>query len=388
MKVQSNFSRFNLFWIGSLAAVLALCTANSFADPHPHYLITNNDSSQGNSATFYRIVADRFLKEKVVVKTGGVGVDGIGAVATKRVSILDDRDEQCAFVSDAASADVAGISIRTLKSVGTFKADPTDSAPFGIPVGHNERFLYAGFTGSGTLATYRILRGCKLQFIQDVPAFGLLGGSMLDFSVHKNILVMSFQDGSIGSFNLSGGVPVANGDLQFSTGHTQNGSFPAGVDISADGHFALFGGTNVPPIVEVSDISSGKLEPTVVYSNLGNGGGSEAIWLSPDESLLYLSNFSSNSVTATFFNKNSGEVSFGCISPTLRGSAFEAGLATAAQFGTGITLFVAEPEINVGIVRVRAEDGNCSLTETPQSPVSDQNTVTLESIGVFPPRRF
>jgi hypothetical protein len=238
------------------------------------------------------------------------------------------------------------------------------------------------------LATYEILPGCTLKFIQDVAAAGLNGGQVLDMWVHEHILVASFQDGSIESFNVAGGVPVPNGDLQYSTGHMLYNSAPSGVDITADGHYAVFGGTNVPPLVEVSDISTGKLEPTVVYSNLGSGGGSEAIWLSPDENLLYLSNFSSSQVTATFFDRTAGAVSFGCISAALKGGNFEAGLATAIPSGAGITLFVGEPDVNIASVRVTGGSGSCSLTEAPSSPKADGNTITIESIGVFPPRPF
>jgi len=379
------------------AAVIAfmLSLASSYAAPAAHYLITNNDVSP-NSATFYQILGNGELKQTAVVETRGTGVFGIGDVATKRVSILDNRLGQCAFISDAGTVDVAGISIPALRATGTFKAQSTDSAPFGMPIGNNGIFLYAGLTGSNTLATYRILRDCKLEFIQDVSASGLFGGILgriLDFSVHKNILVASFADGSIESFNISAGVPVSNGDEQFWTGNLQNGNLPAGVDITSDGHFAIFGGTNVPPVVEVSDISSGKLEPTVVNSNLGNGGSPAAIWLSPDESLLYLSNFSPSTVTAAFFDKTTGAVTFGCISPTLRGPFnFAAGLATAARRETSSTiLFVAEPEVDIGIVRVHATSENCSLSETPRSPVRDSQESsqgTLESIGVFPPRSF
>jgi 6-phosphogluconolactonase (cycloisomerase 2 family) len=370
------------------AATLALFAATSYAAAAPHYLITNNDNSRGNSATVYTILGDFLLKQKTVINTGGTGVDGLGAVATKRVSILNSPTQACAFLSDAGTADVAGISIPSLAATGTFKAASTDSAPFGMPVVNNGPYVYAGFTGSNTLATYQILPGCTLKFVQDIPASGVNGGSILDMWVHQNILVASFQDGSIESFNVAAGVPVSNGDLQYSTGYAQNNSFVAGVDITADGHYAIFGGTGSPPLVEVSDISSGTLRPTVVYANLGNGSGSEAIWLSPDESLLYLSNFSSNQVTATHFDKTTGTVSFGCSSPTLKGNTFEAGLATATTSGTGTTLFVAEPEINIASVHVTENSGSCSLNEDSRSPASDTSTITIESIGVYPPRPF
>src|SRR5262245_19745933 len=102
MKVRMNLS-------SVVAAVIALMlsAASSSAEPPVHYLITNNDVSP-NSATFYRILGDRVLKQTAVVKTGGTGVFGIGNVATKRVSILDSRLGQCAFISDAGTVDVAG----------------------------------------------------------------------------------------------------------------------------------------------------------------------------------------------------------------------------------------------------------------------------------------
>ena len=369
------------------ASIIGLSAMASHA-ANDHYLITNNDNSRGNSANVYAITGNTVLMQTAVIDTGGTGVDGIGAVATKRLSILSSSTQACAFLADAGSADVAGISITTLTATGTFKAESTDSAPSGMTVVHNGKYVYAGFTGSNTLATYEIHPGCTLKFIQDIAAAGLNGGSMLDMWVHKDILVASFQDGSIESFNVGDGVPVSNGDLQYSTGHTLDNNTPGGVDITADGHYAIFGGTNVPPLVEVSDISSGKLTPTVVYSNLGSGGGSEAVWLSPDESLLYLSNFSSSSVTATFFDKTTGAVSFACISAALKGVNFEAGMATATTTGAGFTLFVAEPDVNIASVRVTGGAGSCSLTETPRSPVSDGNTITVDSIGVFPPRPF
>lgn len=370
------------------AAIVGLSAMASHAANSSQYLITNNDHSRSNSATVYSIRDNTFLSQVAVILTGGTGNDGIGSVATKRISILNSATQACAFLADADSADVAGISLTTLTATGTFKAESTDSASFGMPVVHNGKYVYAGFTGSNTLATYEIQPGCTLKFIQDIPAAGLNSGSILDMWVHHDILVASFQGGSIESFNVAGGVPVPNGDLQYSTGYTLDNSSPSGVDITADGHYAIFGGTNVPPLVEVSDISSGKLEPTVVYSSLGSGGGSEAIWLSPDESLLYFSNFSSSQVSAAFFDKTTGAVSFGCISPTLKGYNFEAGMATATTTGSGFTLFVAEPNLDIASVRVTGGSGSCSLTEAPRSPVDDGNTITLDSVGVFPPRPF
>jgi 6-phosphogluconolactonase (cycloisomerase 2 family) len=377
-----------------LLSVVMLFAVCSYAAPALHYLITNNDSSQGNSATFYHIMPNGAIREKTVVSTGGTGIDGIGAVATKRVSVLKSASQNCVFISDAGTNDVAGISIATLTATGTFPASNTDSASAtGMGVVNNGKFVYASFSSSKTLAAYRIVSGCKLTFLGSISAVGLGGSQIDDMWAHGNILVVSFFDGSIESFDISGGTPASNGDLQNSTAQTQNLGGAGAVDITADGHFAIFGGGGSPSFVQVSDISSGKLEPTVVYQNVGPGNGSAGIWLSPDESLLYIANFSNgtstttNQITAALFDKNTGTVSTGCTAP-LRVNGFEAGLATATTTGLGGTLYVAEPEINIGIVHVAASNGSCTLQEASKSPASDPHTITLESIGVFPPRPF
>jgi hypothetical protein len=44
--------------------------------------------------------------------------------------------------------------------------------------------------------------------------------------------------------------------------------------------------------------------------------------------------------------------------------------------------------INIASVHVTENSGSCSLNEDPRSPASDTNTITIESIGVYPPRPF
>jgi hypothetical protein len=373
--------------------IVVLCAIESFAAPRPHYLITNNDASfstslSGNSATFYTIMNNGTLKEVAVVNTGGTGIDGIGSTATRRVSVLSNATQNCAFISDAGSNDVAGISIGTLTATGTFPASSTDSASSGLGIANNGSYLYANFTGSKTIATYQISSGCTLTFIGDTAAGGLQSfGSIIDMAAHGNVLVATFTDGSIESFNISGGTPVANGDLQPSTSHTQNGSGPNDLDITADGHFAIFGDGGSQGAVEVSDLSSGKLQPTIVYPNVGPADAYSAVWLSPDETLLYISNFSDRVITAAHFDKAAGVVSVGCSAP-LRGNNFEAGLVTAENSGTGGTLYVAEPEVQIAIVNVSSSGGACAMQETSKSPANDFHSQTLESIGTFPPRPF
>ena len=76
-------------------------------------------------------------------------------------------------------------------------------------------------------------------------------------AVHANLLVVTYVDGSIESFETSNGEPVPSGDKQNSTGFVEEGDEPGGVDITSDGHYAIFGDVSVTTTVEVSDISSG-----------------------------------------------------------------------------------------------------------------------------------
>jgi hypothetical protein len=370
-----------------MLSAFILPPAAEAAGKRPHYLITNNDDAQANSATFFQILSSGSLEQVAVVSTGGTGVNGVGNVGTKRLSILDTSAQHCAFIADAGSVDVAGISIDTLAATGTFKASSTDSAPYGSAVVNNGKYLYASFTGSNTIGTYQIASGCTLVFLGDVSAVGLNGASMVDMQVHENILVTSFDDGSIESFDVSKGVPASNGDEQFSAGYTTYGSIPSGVDISRNGRYALFGGTVTPPLIEVADISSGKLTPTVVYSDLGSGGQSEAIWLSPDEDLLYFSNFSSDGLSAAFFKKTTGALTFGCLD-NLGQTGWEAGIATDHESGTGSVIYVANAVNLISFANVTVKDGSCSLVQNAKSPISDGQVPGLDSIASYPPRPF
>lgn len=377
------------YFFVAIATCAAICP-NGFSATEaalPHYLITNNDFSQGNSATFFAISGGT-LTQTAVVNTGGKGNDGIGSVATKRISVLRSHSQSCAFVADASTNDVAGITIPGLTVSGTFKGSGGDTGTAaGIGVVNNGSYLYASFTGSDTLGTFQILANCQLSFIGDTTAMGISGFPVLDMAAYRNILVVSYQDGSIESFNISSGLAISNGDLQYSTGHSQNNTV-AGVDIDASGHFAAFGGSANPAVIETSDISSGKLTPTAVFSNLGPNTGSEAIHFSPDNSRLYFSGFNSGVLSAAHFDQATGSVTKECTSATLKGGNDQAGLATSLPTGSGGVLYVAEPETSIGIVRIVTNGSECQLIESSQSPVHDGNTITLESIGVYPPRSF
>jgi 6-phosphogluconolactonase (cycloisomerase 2 family) len=312
----------------------------------------------------------------------------------KRIVVFRSGKTGCAYASNAQSGDIVGIPIQTLKATLPARGSKKDGGSSnGIGLAMNSQNLYASFTDSNTIGTFQVRPGCKLTFIGDTAVGGLQGGVIDGMATHGDIMVVTYGDGSIESFNISAGTPVSNGDEQNSTGSRGGNTYPNGIDITQDGHYAIFGDTSTSTVVEVSDISSGKLTPTVVY-RLGSGISSSNIMLSPDETLLYISNTQGDRITAAFFDKSTGVLTKGCSSGTLKGYvtdwSYLGSLGLDATTGTGGVVYVAEygAPSSIGMINVKSSGGKCTLKESSQSPVADPNSQGLLSIGVFPPRLF
>ncbi len=385
-----------LFRSGVMLAGLSLLGGLAAAANPPHYLITNDDPSANffpNSLTFYTIEANGQLTLTQQVMIGVTGAQG-GYFPANRIVTLNASGNQCVFASDAASGEIDGVDVNTLTLLGHAQGSSTDTGlSNGVGLALNAQYLYASFTDSNTIGTFQIEPGCGLSFIGDVTVGGLQGGVIDGMAVHGNTLVATYGDGSIESFSLASVMPVSNGDQQISTGSFDGSSYPSGVDITQDGRFALFGDTSTSTMVEVSDISSGKLSPTVAYKS-GASIGSSNIMLSPDETILYISNTQGDGITAAFFNRQNGTLTKGCVSNLLRGYSsvwsYLAGLALASPKGNGQGVYIAEfgTPSAIAEVRVQASNGQCSMSEAPSSPIEDPNSNWLLSIATFPPRSF
>ena len=224
-------------------------------------------------------------------------------------------------------------------------------------------------------------------------------------AAHDKILVVAFGDGSIQSFRIMGATLKSNHDQQNSTGFVthNNGLGPGSVQITSDGHFAVFGDVVSNrngdfTEIEVSDISSGKLAPTVDYGggnhsngDLGQGLGSNSAVLSSDETHLYVSNPFSGQVTVLGFDAATGVVSPGCISAPLNGFGTRF-TATAQIAAAGVengkdVVWLAEDgsglTSGVGIVQIAFDGASCTATESSASPASDPNSVDLKSLSAF-----
>ncbi len=379
--------------IACTSLLIALISTGGFAATHPRYLITNDDVFGPNTVTIYSVEASpdgpKFVGKKVI-PTGGQGLDG-GYFAGVGVLLASDGVQQCVFAADSASSDVAGIVLSTQKVTGDFPGSSLDNGGLnGVTLAANDRFVYASYSGTYTIATYKIQPGCKLQFIKDVDAIGKDLGMAGPMAANGNVLVVTYGDGSIESFDISNGVPVPNGDEQFSSG-SKTGNNPSGVVLTQDGYYAIFGDISGTTTVEVSDISSGKLAATVVYT-VGGGVDANNVLLSPDESMLFVDNNKSGTVTAAFFDKTIGVVSAGCTSPVLKGFGvgwfYGAGLATASNTGNGGYVYVAEDGLlsAIGVLQLQVNGDSCELTETSHSHAPDSQSQGLRSLAVYPSR--
>jgi 6-phosphogluconolactonase (cycloisomerase 2 family) len=385
-------------WRG-IAIVLAVCLIAGMARAanSAHYIVTNDDNTGNyiqNSVTFYRVEADGSLTLEKKVSIGVTGIAG-GYFPANRVAVLDAENNECVFASDAATGIVAGID-DTLKLRTSVKASPGDTGlSNGVGLAVNGQYLYASFTDDSKIGTFQIGPDCGLNFLGDTTVGGLQGGVIDAMAVHGAMLIATYGDGSIESFNLSSGMPVSNGDKQNSTAYTasQGATYPSAIDITQDGHYVIFGDTSTAVSVEVSDLSSGQLAATKVYQT-PMGINSSNLMLSPDETLLYAVNTQGDRLTAAFFDKNTGMVSSGCSSDLIKGYSknwsYLAGLALATNTGNGGEVYVAEfgAPSSIAMIQVTSAGGQCTLQEAPNSPAADPNSPGLLSIASFPPRSF
>ena len=378
-------------------------------------VVTNDDSSSANTTTLYRIKDNQLvpsLKLKTTIATGGVG-DGDGFLEGQQQAFVRSGGASCLFISDAGSPDIAAINTSTGLLVGNFRGSMNDDAnPGGISLlpSPDRKFLYAAYRprafGQGSpIAVFQIGAGCGLSFVSDVRTFGSQGGGLEGMAARGNILVVGFGDGSIQSFRIRGSSLKSNHDQQNSTGFvTHNtGLGPGSVQITNDGHFAVFGDlvSNRQgdfTEIEVSDISSGKLTPTVDYGggnhsngDLGAGISSNSAVLSSDENHIYVSNVLSGQVTVLGFDPATGAVSPGCISTPLKGfgGGFDAtGQIAAAGVENGKDVaWVAEDgnggPSGIGILDIAFDGATCTVNESPASPAGDPNSGNLRSLTAF-----
>ena len=371
--------------------ILAMSSSAQGATP---YIITNDDASfPSTGVSFFAVGPNGGLTFRKLVATVGFGIGG-GLFGASRIRVLNNPNQACVFASEAGTANVIGIDINTLAVGGSASGSATDDGSGnGIGLAVNDQYLYAGFAESNTIGTFHLLSGCGLTFINDTSVAGVQGGFINGMALHGNMLIATYTDGTIESFDISGGTPQSNGDKQLSSGtvRTRGATFPNSIDITSDGHFAIFGDTSTSLVVEVSDLSSGKLGKPKVYTSTASISSSNVV-LSPDETILYVVNTQGDSVSALFFDRTTGKLTPGCTSDPIRGHSTDwsylASAALASTTGDGGGVYVAEFPSGIARIKLNVKGKTCTLREAVQSPFTDKNAAGLLSIGAFPPRSF
>jgi 6-phosphogluconolactonase (cycloisomerase 2 family) len=378
---------------GLTAAILVFlsflfASSTAQAQSGTEYIVTNDDLAPELLSTLTVFSVNKHGKITEEGKIGiGLGILG-GYFAAPRILSTNIGGTNCVFASAAYFGEITGVDMDTEEAVGNFTGSATDSGSAnGIGLAMNQTYLYAGYSASSTIGTFAVGSDCTLSFIGDVAAAGVNGGTPDGLALHGNLLIVTYEDGSMESFNVASGLPLSNDDLKLSTGYATD-NLPDSVQITADGHYAIFGDDSTTTTVEVSDISSGSLAPTVVY-NLGTAFNSNNVLLSPDQTLLYVTNNTSGQLTAAFFDAATGVVSPGCASKTLKDFdntwIYASGLGIASNTGTGQKVYVAEygGPSSIGVVDVTSSAGQCTLKEDAHSPITVEGASALMSLTVY-----
>ncbi len=376
------------------SVMVGLVAVSGRAWAAPPYIIANDDASfPSTGVSFFAVDPHGGLTRKGQVATVGTGIGG-GFFGMNRISVLNGANQACVYASEAGSGDVVGIDINTLTVGGSAAGSGTDAGTGnGIGLAMNNQYLYASFTDSNTIGAFKVQSGCSLTFINSTAVGGLAGGAINGMAVHGNMLIATYSDGTIESFDISGGTPQSHGDKQISSGtsRARGATYPNSIDITSDGRYAIFGDTATSLVVEVSDISSGKLTKTRVYRSAASISSSNVL-LSPDETVLYVINTQGDTVSALFFNRKTGALSAGCSSGPIRGYSTDwsylAGVVLATLTGNGGGVYVAEFPSGIARLHLKTTGKTCSMREAVQSPFVDRNAAGLLSIGAFPPRSF
>ena len=134
----------------------------------------------------------------------------------------------------------------------------------------NGNYLYASYSDSSTIGTFAVQQGCSLTFLSDISVKGTRTGIINGMALHGNMLVASYTDGTIESFDISGGTPrLQRRQTIFFCHRDGAGRHLRELHRRYWRRPLLRFSAIHPPIlsVEVSDISSGKLTKTTVFKS-------------------------------------------------------------------------------------------------------------------------
>ncbi len=381
-----------LFPLTALMAAIAALSPVAVLAQTGHYVITNNDPpSEANSATIFKL-ENKSLEIAKTVQTGGNGGGG-GDFALDRIILSGSGANQCLFVGDAGTSDIAAFTVPALAKTGNYTDPEGNSDGFGYSMGLAARgkLLFAAYGVSANIGVFEIETGCKLSLLgtYDVAADQSVAG--MRATPDGKTLVVGYGYGAnlVDSFSISSkGVLTENGPYTALNG-------PAGVDITSDSKYVVFGdATGGSTQIEIYPINSnGTLGAETSFGgdgSLGAGQDSSDVWISPNEKFLYVSNNLSKQVTSLGFAESPLGVSYVGITTLGDSGAIISigGLTTATDSGNGGGIYVAEFSSPNGLVGALQINSDGTTTEVSGSPFNNGVSSSLLSLAAYPQRNF
>jgi hypothetical protein len=302
---------------------------------------------------------------------------------------------KCKWFSDGGSNSIAAFDSKLGKVIGTY-ANPGDgSLGIGLVMrppqtAQDTPLLIAADAASPLLNVFKIQSDCSLALANSVDTSPNPVGGMA-VSPDGKILVVSYAGISeVDSFAISG-TKLAE------TGPYASSGPGAGVDITQDGKYAIFGDGAPSPQIGIFPIRNGRLGTETTFTNVGPGSGSYNVRLSPSEKFLYVANTLSRQVTTLNFSEKPLNLTFnGCITTMDNPNGdiqYVGGVATGSNLpgaNAGRFLYVAEDAASTGYVGLLKIDSKTGCTtEVPNSPfATGASGPGLLSVSPDPPRLF
>jgi hypothetical protein len=362
-----------------------------------HYAITDNNIYRApNSATVFRLSGSNLVGSPAL-QTTGWGLDS-AYFGTNMQTAIKVGTNVCVFVADPGSDDIAAFNTTNFSSpthVGNY-VDPSGSGAYtGIALATRGTTLFAGYSASVNIGVWTINSDCSLTLAgaaSNTPTPAPVDA--LAVTPNGKTLVATYAQTTpgVGSFAVSGATLTAKGPYN-TTGNT------GGVDITKDSKYAIIAdfSENLTQ-VEIFPINSdSSLGSDDFYNITGGGFDSSNLWLSPDETVLYVSNNISLQITTLTYSESAAaghRLAFSCLSSVLKNPTggsiyYTSGLATEAATGKGGYLYVAEPGNPPAVALMQIPSNGCptEVTGSPfvNSPAANGFPVTVTA---YPPRPF
>lgn len=249
-------------------------------------------------------------------KTGG---DGIGKsfsayFGLDQVAVYHNSSQGCGFVTDAGSGDISAFKTSQHDSVkvGSFARpvrlpwhryiDPLGSGRgAGIGLAVSREYLFASYSDTYNIGVWEIGMGCTLELRGTYDAAGPIAGMRATPDGKTLVVGYGVITDWVDSFSIG-----TDGKLT-ERGPYRSAAEATGVDITKDSKYAIFGDATASTTqVEIYPINvDGSLGDGTSFGgdgSLGDGINSNNVWLSPDESFLFVSNNFSQQVTSLEFN--------------------------------------------------------------------------------------